>query len=440
MLRSGWVVLLCALAASACVRDYPPAAVPGATSQPRARAVPLPDPAEDRPLDLAELLAYAEAHAPALAVAEKRAALGDAEVEGASTLLEHNPEASVTLGGRVIEGTTRFEYGAALAQRFEIAGKRGVRIEAAERAREAAGAERRLAGWELHARVHALYYELLVRDEEQLLARRVREFAESIQVITEKRISAGEESPLAEMVARAELAQALQLSIEARRRQRDAELRLAELIGWPAHARLRVAGELPPPRQAPAMSSLLDEAGVHPERARLDASVAAAEARVVAEDREAWPDPQIAVGYAREAEPAAPVHVFHGTLSIPLPIWEHNQGGRARARAERELAQAERRAFETSWRTRVARAAAAVEAAAARAAVFGRDLLPALEEGLAKLRRAFELGEIGVLELAQLRERLLRTQQDALDSLAAYYAALAELEALSGVDRLRGAR
>ena len=76
-----------------------------------------------------------------------------------------------------------------------------------------------------------------------------------------------------------------------------------------------------------------------------------------------------------------------------------------------------------------------------RAPVLAREWLDEAIENpkdanLAKLQRAFELGEIDVLELAQIQQRILVTQQDALAALDDYYRSLAVLEALSGVDTL----
>ena len=63
--------------------------------------------------------------------------------------------------------------------------------------------------------------------------------------------------------------------------------------------------------------------------------------------------------------------------------------------------------------------------------------LPAFASNLDKLERAFELGEIDVLQLAQVQQRILVTQGAALRALEDYYDALAALEGLTGVDLMR---
>jgi cobalt-zinc-cadmium efflux system outer membrane protein len=387
---------------------------------------------------LAQLLAYADAHAPTLVVARERAALGDAEVEGAETLLPYNPEVSVSAGGRTVRGASRFEFEAAVEQRFEIAGERQTRLEAALRSRDARQAELDVTRWELHSLVHALYYQLLVREKQLVATAKIESFTESVRAIIDKRVEAGEESPLETIVAQAELARAKQIVIAAKQAHRTTSLRLAELVGWPASVALAVTGDTATPASVADAASLLEAAlQNHPSKRWLTLEVQAARARVEREDREAWPEPSLGFSYGREDEAGgALAHVWLGTLRVPLPIWERNQAGRALARAQVGIARAEQNAFEQRLGARIAAAVARVDAAAERARLYGSDILPAFEANLDKLQRAFELGEIGVLELSQIQQRLLTTQTDALGALDDYYVALAALEALAGADVL----
>jgi outer membrane protein TolC len=125
---------------------------------------------------------------------------------------------------------------------------------------------------------------------------------------------------------------------------------------------------------------------------------------------------------------------------MPLPFFERNQAGRARVRAERDVARARQSAFERALAIRIIAGVARVQAADERLRIYGDEILPAFEANLDKLQRAFVLGEVDVLTLSQIQQRILLTQKDALDALEDYYDALAALEALSGVDVLAKAR
>ena len=359
---------------------------------------------------------------------------GEAEIDAASPLVPYNPELMGRLGGRTIEGTSRFEYRVQLTQQVQIAGQRAARMEAAERRRDSTAAGLRATTASIRFAVHGLYHQVLLRRLQRLAAEKVARFATEVQAITDKRIEAGETSPLRAMVIRAEVAQARQDAIATRLAERETLLTLKETIGWPADAELTVSGELPAPSDVPDAEALIARAlAEHPRGRQLEEEVAAAQARVRLEDREGWPDPTLGVAFAQESEPGGPAYIWQGILTLPIPIWERNQAGRARARADRVRAEANRDAFLRRLGPRVAQLVARVDAAAERVHIYGQDILPAFEANLAKLQTAYDLGEIDVLELTQIRERLLRSQRDALTAMSDYFRAAAELEQQAGV-------
>jgi cobalt-zinc-cadmium efflux system outer membrane protein len=151
-------------------------------------------------------------------------------------------------------------------------------------------------------------------------------------------------------------------------------------------------------------------------------------------DREAWPEPSIGASWHREGGPNEHEDVIFGTLTLPIPLWQRNQGARAEARADLAIAEAELESLEGRLRARLARAESAVRAAAVRIAVFGTEVLPSFEQNLSMLERAHELGEIDVLDVSVAVERFLRAQDDALDARADYFDALADLEETVGAD------
>lgn len=148
--------------------------------------------------------------------------------------------------------------------------------------------------------------------------------------------------------AKGELAQARQASLASQQEYRSAQLRLAELSGWPAEPLPKPVGELDHPKPAPPLEELVAIAlAEHPGIASRASAVAEAETRVQLESREAWPEPSIGVTYTRESLPIAGLHehIVQGAMTVPIPFTQRNQSGRAQARAERSIAKAEERAF-----------------------------------------------------------------------------------------------
>ncbi|HEX9620023.1 MAG TPA: TolC family protein [Polyangiaceae bacterium] len=398
--------------------------------------VPLPKPADADVVSLDAILAYADRHAPRLRVARARRALGDAAVAEAEPLLPDNPELSLAAGPGIGGDGDRFDFEAGLSQRFEIAGERGLRLKAAERTRRRVEAELDEARWEVHRDVHAAFHRALVARERLRAAERLLGFQERLLDITERRLKAGDVSPLSVRLADGELSQSRVAEIAAEQAYLHARLELGALAGWPASGAPEPAGSLDLPQNPPAGPALLAAARRHQPRLRtLEAARVESETRVRAADRDAWPEPSLGVRVAREgAANEANATVVLGTLSLPLPLFQTNRGPRAKARAEARVVTAERAAFSSELESRIERNRTSVVAAARRVRTYGSEILPTFEESLRLLVRAFELGEIDVLQVSVARERFLRLQSDALDAYSDYFEAVAELEASVGTD------
>ena len=78
------------------------------------------------------------------------------------------------------------------------------------------------------------------------------------------------------------------------------------------------------------------------------------------------------------------------------------------------------------------RAVDAVNTAAERVRTYASEVVPRFEENLSLLERAFELGEVDILEVFVARENFLRIQNEALEAYRAYYEAVFTLESLLG--------
>ena len=388
------------------------------------------------PITLAEVLAHADRHAPAVRTARARMRRGDAAVSGARPLLQDNPEVGVGVGPRFRENGSGIDLEGSIEQRFEIAGERGLRITAAERLKQRLEAEFAQVRWQTHWEVHGAFHATVVARERVDAARRLLVFQERLLEITKQRLRAGDISPLPVRLAEGDTAQARVALMAAEQNYRASRLKLAELSGWTATDAPEPAGKLDRPRKAPPLAAVFEAAQRHqPALRAFRIATAEAQARARLADREAWPEPALGVRVQRESvEPGQTETVILGTLRMPLPLFQRNQRERALADADVQVAGAEMAVFQQQLRLQLTRSAGAVDAAAARIAAYGAEILPTLEGNLQLLQRAYELGEIDILQVAVARERFLRFQTDALDAYEDYFRAVAELEAAVGAD------
>ncbi len=403
----------------------------GAAGPPRA------DAEQPNEVSLHTILDYADRHSPLLAVARARSQLSEAEVTAASVLLPDNPEIEIGAGPKFGPTSLGLEIEVSLVQSIEIAGQRGLRIDAANSEIDVARLRLEDAKWRVHRLVHEAFHNALLARERAAAAARVLEFATRLEQITMRRLEAGEVSQVQVRLAKGELAQARQARVAADGAAHLARLRLAEVAGWPADSPPDVAGHLDEPRRAPPLAHLMTEASQHNRQLEVGkGEVTAAQARVTLTDREAWPSPSLGLAYAHERDPGAAqgVHIGMVTLGLPLPLWNRNQGERARASAGLTVARAEQDAALALIAVRLVEARAVVEVAAQRIEAFGSEIIPAFAGNLSLLERAFELGEIDLLQVMVARGRFLEIERDALAAYEDYFSAIAQLEELLGAE------
>lgn len=401
---------------------------------------PIPDPAAGSEVSLGGILAFADQRSPVLTVARSTRSRAEAARVAASILLPTNPEVSVAAGPRFGISGTGVDVDVTLMQQIQIAGERGLRVDAAAALRDLTDAEIEQMRWAVHCDVHAAFHRALVEQERARLAERVVTFQQEVLRVVERQISAGEAAPLALRLAQAEVAQSQQVLVASQQAFLASRIRLAQLSGWPVATPPMPTGDVDNPRDPPSLERLNAVARERLPSLRAGAArIREAEARSTLADREAWPRPSLGVQYRREGNPSSEgaYDIVMGVVSIPIPSFQMNQGERARARADVTVAEAELDASRRLLDGQIAEARSEVVAAAARTRAYGTEILPRFEENLTLLRRSFELGEIDILALSTGRERFLRIQSDALGAQQDYFVALAGLERVVGVDLWR---
>lgn len=390
-------------------------------------------------VSLQALLAHAETHAPLMRRARAQLGYAEASETAAGVLLQDNPTVAFGIGPRVasLEDETDFDFFVSLEQRIELSGARGRRLEAAtqlgERFEAALAHTRELVRYEV-----ALAFEdsELAAHEMEIAASIVR-YAEASLAIVQRRLAAGDTSAIELRLAETELAEAQLAALEATQSRQSAVCRLIELTGWPSSAALTLAGTTSPAGTSfaatealPSLESLQQFATLHHPRLR-EAESAKLEARALATvaEREAWPTPAMGLELHREgAAGDAASYTVLGTLSLELPIWQQNQGARAHAIVDLEVASADQEALKHTLLSRLSTAYARLTSERARIELFESRLSAPLTESVDLVQRGFEAGELPLHEAIFTRNRLAAFQRDRFRAYASYQRARAELE------------
>jgi outer membrane protein, heavy metal efflux system len=188
----------------------------------------------------------------------------------------------------------------------------------------------------------------------------------------------------------------------------------AGIAGWQP----RAAGPFEPPAAPTAAEAAGGAPGAdHPELVAGAAALASARRDEAAAHAEAVPTPSLQLQSFGTTDPQG-IAVTVG-VSIPLPLFDRNQGGVARARAQQRAAELDHRATGAELTADLAHATAVEAARCAAVARFRADAIERLPRVRAMAEASYRSGQGGIVELL-----------DALDAITE--ARLREIELVAG--------
>jgi cobalt-zinc-cadmium efflux system outer membrane protein len=382
-------------------------------------------------LTLAQTLALAAERHPALAAQayQERAAAGLIEQAG----VRPNPtlEASLenVLGTGHLQGVRSLEATVQASQTFERGGKREKRVALATRERDTATKEFAVRRAEILAATATAYVNTLAARQRLALASEPVRLARETLALIDSRVRAGAASVIDSARARAAV-----ISAEGEFARTEAALvsaRAALAATWGGNLAEvgGLTGTLRVPDALPSEAEFRARLATHPRLEQQAAVIASRRANLDLEQAQAKQDVTASGGvrFLRDGTDAA----FVAGVSVPLPTRNKNQGN---IRAAREtLAGAEHtvRAITTELQAAFTAAWQDLAAAHAVAQKLRREALPATEEAHAAVRRAYEAGQLPLIDVLDAQRALVALRREILDAESAYAAALARAESLT---------
>ncbi|WP_267396455.1 MULTISPECIES: TolC family protein [unclassified Sphingomonas] len=379
-------------------------------------------------LTLEQTLALAEASAPSLEAAQAgvRATGAGRDVAG----LRPNPTLNGGLeyfgGSGQYRGLRSAEATVGVALPIELGGKRSARVGVANALGEQSRVALVIAAADIRLAVTQAYIEAVAADRRVTTAREQAGIAGEAARAAGIRVRAGRASPIEQQ--RAEVLRInAEASVERAQRLSDvARGNLARRIGQPVTGALdlawfdRVQGYGPSIPVSPGGTLALSAAR---------AEVATADAQVRLARSQRIPDVTVSAG-ARRIEETNDMAAVVG-LSIPIPLFNNGRASLNQATAQREQADAMRRAAELDAGQSIATAQAEVANAATSARTTSGPVLAAALESARIARIGYREGKFGQLDLLDAERTLSETRTAAIDALATYHDAKARLERLT---------
>ena len=348
--------------------------------------------------------------------------------------------------GRFTGSAGESEVSVGIAVPIELGGKRRRRIELARAELEASEAEVADRERRLTNEVRALYAEALASIRELSTLEELNDLDLQTTRFVQARVNEGETAPIELNQLRVEVERLRSRRALVEGRLKGTLLRLKSLTGIGPSEILRLGEDLQRPVALPSPASV-DAAVEIALRSRPDLRFAklseeVAQAGLQLARAQAVPDltPFTKYSNSRSVFEDTPVGVLRDRdksltfgVSVEIPIFNRNQGGKAEAAVAINQAQRRREFLEAVIRSEVQSAYARYEAAQAAVTTFEQGAIPRSSENVRTIRAAYQIGAFSITDLLVEQRRLLDVQREFTEALAERYRALADLQAAMGI-------
>lgn len=317
-----------------------------------------------------------------------------------------------------------------LSQTLELGGKRGARIEVASRAQDAAAQELEQRRNLLRAEVIDGFYGALWAQERLELAQRSMALAERGLVIANGRVTAGKASPVEATRAQVEVSQ---IRLERSRAEigvSDAYRRLAAITGSATIGFECVeAGAVNTPA-LPSATQLLARLESTAELRLAQLQIQQRDAGLGLEKAQRIPDLDVSIGSQYDASVRERVNLVG--VSMPIPLFNRNQGNVLAASRRADQARDLRNATELRLRTETRQALDLWATANSEVRAFNQVILPAAQSAVDSATRGFEMGKFNFLDVLDAQRTLIAARTQYLAALAQATDAWVRIERIYG--------
>ena len=376
-------------------------------------------------LSLPEALSAAFANNPELAAAGRE--IGIAEGERRQAGLIPNPELSWEVEDTRRDTSTTT---VTLSQALELGGKRGARI-------AVASSGQTIAQLDLQRQRNGLRADVVQAFHTALRAQTAVELAQQSQALTARglkvvqgRVTAGQSSPVEATRAQVQLAQAHAEVRRAETQRTVAFQSLARLTGSPLAAFREVQAADLSPGAAPSTDALLAQLEQTAEWRLAAAQIERGDASLGSEKAQRIPDLTVSLGSQYSREDRERVNVVG--LSMPLPLFDRNQGNVLAAARRADQARDLRNAVELRLRSETRSAVSQWRTALQDVEDYERTILPSAQQAVDTATRGFEMGKFAFLDVLDAQRTLIEARALYLEALAQATDARAQVERIYG--------
>jgi outer membrane protein, heavy metal efflux system len=384
------------------------------------------------PLTLAKALALTLEKSPVLSSFSWDIRAAEARIIQAK--LVPNPEISFEgedfTRANVQSATESMQNTLEFSQLIELGGKRTSRIREAQFDQEATEWDYQAKRLEVLKLTGLAFIDVLTAQRNVRLAEENVELTEGAVPVTQKRVEAGKASDVELVRTNTAVATARIRLTEARRDLETARVNLAAQWGVKKAMFPSVTGNLDQLRPIPSLESLKAKLQKNPDLARWTTERQKREATLNLARAEAKPDVTLRAGPRLLGASHADLTLVAG-FSIPLPLWNRNQGKIAEAEANVAKAADERAAAEAKAYAELNEAYQTLARAAEEVRISRETVLPGAKSAVDQITEGYAAGRFSQLDVLDAQRTYNESQTGYVKALSDFQKAQAQIDALT---------
>ena len=383
-------------------------------------------------LSLQQALAAGLMHNPELAAFSWDVRAAEARELQAGLL--PNPELSTEVenfgGNKEMHGFKSAETTVQVSQLFETGGKRGYRKRSAELEKNLAGWEYEIKRLDVFGKISAAFWEVLASQERGAIAESLFKLAEQTYSTAAEKVAVGKAPPVEEVQASIALTTTELQFKKTKSDLQSSRSRLAAAMGIPTPTFEKAEGQFDALEPLPGLDKLQAALAESPEMLRWKAGLEKRKADVKLKDAGALPDITLSAGprYFNDTDDKA----FVVGLSVPIPLFNQNQGERQEARCNAAKAEEEQKAGLIKIRSDLNQTYQSCSSAFELAAALRDRSIVGATQAFEAAQEGYRQGKFNYLMVLDAQRTLFELKQQYVDTLADYHTNRVTLERLVG--------
>jgi len=338
-------------------------------------------------------------------------------------------EAENILGTGAYNDFDSAEYSLGISQKIELGGKREARKNIASAQTQKISMLSFLEKLKLERDVHVAYADILTEEEGLRLAKSQQDIAHRMLKTVSKRVNKAAEAEIQKTKAEVAVSSAKIKVRQSEQRLSIAKKRLANLIGETELSYALDHAHLFDIQKPIPLDDYLSKVQDLPDVTQFEYLKQEKQAELDYELAHKTPDPEISLGVRHFSD--SDDNAFMVGLSMPIPIYNQNQGNIAKAEAELAKVSSDKNVITRSLEQEIISQWQDLETSYIESKELRWKLIPSAEKAFKQASKNYDRGKFSYLEVLDAQRTLAEVKEQYYQSLKNYHIAQANIERLT---------